>query len=93
MSTDLGATTAPASAGPAKGPKQRSGSLAADAWHELIRDPVFLISSAMVLVVLSWAVVPQLWTSAGSDGGRCELAQQPATPQLGAHLRDHGPGL
>ncbi len=78
MSTDLKAT-APAS-GAATGPKQRSGSLAADAWRELNRNPVFVISSLMVLVVVSWAVVPGLWTSAGADGGTCVLLENRQPP-------------
>jgi peptide/nickel transport system permease protein/oligopeptide transport system permease protein len=60
--------------------KERSGSLWGDAWRELYRNPVFLISSLLVLVVISWAAFPSLWTDAGSDGGRCELLDNNAGP-------------
>lgn len=37
-------------------------SLTGDAWRDLRRNPVFIIAGIFVLLVLSMAVVPQLWT-------------------------------
>lgn len=48
---------------PAVGPA--SGSIWKDARRQLSRSPVFIICSLVVLVVVSWAVFPQLWTSQG----------------------------
>jgi peptide/nickel transport system permease protein/oligopeptide transport system permease protein len=70
----------PADGGDAGGGKERSGSLWADARRELLRNPIFLLSALLVLVVVSWAVVPSLWTDAGSDGGRCELIDNNMAP-------------
>jgi len=78
LSTELGPT---GGGGPPRGDaKERSGSLWADARRELSRNPVFIISSLLVLVVTSWAVFPFLWTDAGSDGGRCVLLNNNAGP-------------
>ncbi|KAA2255663.1 ABC transporter permease [Solihabitans fulvus] len=41
----------------------RQGSLWGDAWRELRRKPRFVISAAIILVVLLMAVVPSLFTS------------------------------
>ncbi|MGH3095520.1 MAG: ABC transporter permease [Streptosporangiales bacterium] len=38
-------------------------SLTGDAWRDLRRNPVFIIAGIAVLLILSMAVVPQLWTS------------------------------
>jgi peptide/nickel transport system permease protein/oligopeptide transport system permease protein len=84
LSTELG----PDDSGPADprpdagggGGKERSGSLWADARRELLRNPIFVLSALLVLVVVSWAVVPSLWTGAGSDGGRCELIENNMAP-------------
>jgi len=43
--------------------QERSASLWGDAWRELIRNPVFVISSLFLLVVGSMALFPWLWTS------------------------------
>ena len=66
----------PSAAAPVGGPdegeaKERSASLWADAWRELYRNPIFIISSLMVLAVISMAVLPTLWTDA--DPERCLL--------------------
>ena len=60
--------------------KERSASLWADAWRELYRSPVFVLAAAVVLVVISWAVFPTLWTSTGTDGGPCILAESRQGP-------------
>jgi peptide/nickel transport system permease protein/oligopeptide transport system permease protein len=79
LNTEVGPTAAPAPTEPA-GDRERSGSLWADARRELFRSPVFLLSTLLVLVVMSWAAVPSLWTDAGSDGGRCELIENNQGP-------------
>ena len=42
-----------------------TGSIWKDARHQLLRSPVFIVSSLVVLVVVSWAVFPGLWTDRG----------------------------
>jgi ABC-type dipeptide/oligopeptide/nickel transport system permease subunit len=50
---------------PARGRGPTSGSIWKDARHQLSRNPVFVVCSLVVLVVVSWALFPQLWTSLG----------------------------
>ncbi len=81
--TDYGATgvdPTPPAAPPASGRdagqeenKERSASLWADAWRELYHNPIFVLSSLMVLAVSMMAAFPALWTDA--DPERCLLAQ------------------
>lgn len=54
------ATPAPLGTEPAE---QREAGLAADAWRQLRRNPMFVIPSVFILIVTSMAVFPQLWTS------------------------------
>jgi peptide/nickel transport system permease protein/oligopeptide transport system permease protein len=66
----------PSAAAPVGGPeedegKERSASLWADAWRELYRNPIFILSFLMVLAVVSMALFPTLWTDA--DPERCLL--------------------
>jgi oligopeptide transport system permease protein len=49
---------------PARGPSA-SGSIWKDAGRQLIRNPVFIVCSLIVLVVVSWALFPTLWTDKG----------------------------
>jgi ABC-type dipeptide/oligopeptide/nickel transport system permease subunit len=51
-----------------------------DARRDLMRNPVFVISAFIVLVVISWAVAPGLWTSLGEKEG-CDIGvnRQPPT--------------
>ena len=51
--------------------KERNASLWADAGRELIRNPVFLISAIVVLLVLSMALLPWLWTE--TDPTDCNI--------------------
>lgn len=55
------------------GPSERNASLWADAWRELYRSPVFVVSSVMVLSIVSMAAFPGLWTDVNPE--RCLLAQ------------------
>jgi ABC-type dipeptide/oligopeptide/nickel transport system permease subunit len=58
--------------------RERTASLWADAWRQLIRDPIFVISSIFVLVVVSMAAVPWLWTS--QDPNQCDVRLSRVAP-------------
>jgi oligopeptide transport system permease protein len=58
----LDAGSGPESVIPAKEPAQGSRSLAADAWRELRHRPMFWISLGLIVVFLSMAAFPQLFT-------------------------------
>ncbi|KRE98087.1 hypothetical protein ASG88_18140 [Nocardioides sp. Soil777] len=51
-------------ASPATG-RPPSGSIWKDAARELVRSPVFITCALVVLVVVSWALFPTLWTDKG----------------------------
>jgi peptide/nickel transport system permease protein/oligopeptide transport system permease protein len=53
--------------------KERSASLWADAWRELRRNPVFMLSSLLVVAVISMAAFPSLWTDSNPE--RCLLVE------------------
>lgn len=61
--TPAGPAVAPAK--PAK--PERNASLWSDAWHELRRKPTFIIPGIWVLLVVSMAIMPTLWTSKKHD--------------------------
>jgi ABC-type dipeptide/oligopeptide/nickel transport system permease subunit len=46
----------------APGPRERNASLWADARRELLRNPIFVVSSFYILVMASFAALPWLWT-------------------------------
>ena len=72
-STELGpSATRPAPVAP-EGAKDRSAGLWADAWRELYHNPIFVVSTIVVLFVISMATFPGLWTD--TDPELCELAQ------------------
>lgn len=58
--------------------KDRNASLWADAGRDLIRNPAFVISSIVVLLVFSMTVVPWLWTS--GDPRQCDINDSKASP-------------
>jgi peptide/nickel transport system permease protein/oligopeptide transport system permease protein len=70
--TMVGAPPEPSATG------ERTRSLLADAWHDLRRNPVFLISSALILLVIAMALFPSLFTSA--DPRLCQLSRQHGAP-------------
>ncbi|MGH3646737.1 MAG: ABC transporter permease [Micromonosporaceae bacterium] len=74
--------TAPGAPGGAPS-KDRNASLWADAGRELIRNPVFVISSLVVLAVMSMATMPWLWTS--TDPGKCPISLGKDSPS-GEHI-------
>lgn len=75
---------------PGKGQAQpstaRSRSLWGDVRYELMRSPVFWISSALVLLILSMAFAPSLWAeTAPTSSGACQLENARVKPSA-AHL-------
>jgi len=70
--TTIPETVPPPAAPEAPGKRERSASLWADAWRELIRNPVFVVSSLVILVVSSMAIFPTLWTD--GDPRDCDIA-------------------
>lgn len=54
------------------------GSLWSDAWLTLRSNPVFWFSVVIVLIVVSWAAVPWLWTTTSKDD--CVLTENLAPP-------------
>lgn len=61
--------------------KQKSSgkSLWADARSDLMRSPMFLTALVILLVVISWAVVPGLWATYGRDECVLNEARLPPT--------------
>lgn len=62
-------------AGPSTG---RARSLSSDAWHDLRRRPLFLVSAALIAVLLVMSAFPQLFTSVDPNVG--ELARARRAP-------------
>lgn len=68
-------------AGPGvSGPRERARSLWSDAWHQLRRNPVFIISSLLILFLVVISIWPQLIAS--GDPLQCDLSksQQGSAP-------------
>jgi oligopeptide transport system permease protein len=86
MSDVTSATTAIGEREPAAGPaggqpiggKERSASLWADAWRQLVRDPIFVLAALYILVVGSMALFPRLWTS--QDPRACNVSNTRISP-------------
>lgn len=63
------------------GPTDKPRSLAGDAWRDLRRNPIFLVSCGFLLVVLSMAVAPGLWTDIDvSETCQLKYARQSPSP-------------
>jgi oligopeptide transport system permease protein len=54
------AATQAASIGQATGPSARARSLWSDAWHDLRRNPIFIVSALLILFLVLIAIWPQL---------------------------------
>jgi oligopeptide transport system permease protein len=59
----------------------RSASLTADAWRELRRSPLFIVSTALIVIMVLMAAVPQLFTR--QDPRVCDLANSRKGPEPG----------
>jgi oligopeptide transport system permease protein len=60
---------------------ERPRSLASDAWHDLRRRPLFLISVALIAFLLVLAAFPQLFTSADPTTGDLARSRQAPSAQ------------
>lgn len=59
----------------------RPRSLASDAWYDLRRRPLFIISVGLIAVLLVLAAFPQLFTSADPSAGELSRSRQPPSAQ------------
>jgi oligopeptide transport system permease protein len=59
----------------------RPRSLASDAWHDLRRRPLFVVSVTLIAVLLVLSAFPQLFTSADPSAGDLARSRQPPSPQ------------
>ncbi|TDD95010.1 ABC transporter permease [Jiangella asiatica] len=62
--------------GAAPGAGDRPRSLASDAWRDLRRSPIFLISAVIIAVLVLMAAVPSLFTNAEPDQCNLQLSRQ-----------------
>jgi oligopeptide transport system permease protein len=76
----VGQVGPPAAAG-AGDVSERPRSLASDAWHDLRRRPLFLISVTLIAVLLVLSAFPQLFTSADPSAGDLARSRQPPSAQ------------
>ncbi|MEU3405475.1 ABC transporter permease [Streptomyces sp. NPDC006670] len=63
------------------GPRERARSLWSDAWHQLRRNPVFILSALLILFLVVISIWPQL--IAGGDPLHCELSKSQQGPAPG----------
>jgi oligopeptide transport system permease protein len=68
-------------AAPAGGGAERPRSLASDAWHDLRRRPLFLVSVTLIAFLLVLAAFPQLFTSADPNAGDLSRSRQPPSAE------------
>ncbi|MEU4270141.1 ABC transporter permease [Streptomyces sp. NPDC026092] len=68
-----GETSADVSAAQPVEKQEKPRSLWSDAWHDLRRNPIFLVSAVLIAVLLTMAVFPGLFTSA--DPRHADLAK------------------
>ncbi|MGH3343118.1 MAG: ABC transporter permease [Carbonactinosporaceae bacterium] len=67
-----GAAVTPDGPVPPEPSSGRTRTLWGDVWRELLRSPLFIVSSLLVLAVVSMAVAPSLWTDV--DPNNCRLS-------------------
>lgn len=81
--TEVVSQESAATLGPGGEPRPgKPRSLGADAWRDLRRNPVFIVASLVLLVIISMAVVPQVWTHINPYNS-CELKFARAGAQPG----------
>ncbi|MFJ5923224.1 ABC transporter permease [Kitasatospora sp. NPDC092948] len=67
---DLIETNTPAQAAGSAEPKpEKPRSLGVDAWHDLRKRPVFIISAALIVLLIAFAIAPSLFTSVDPRAG------------------------
>ena len=84
---ELDATSTPAGQGPPKlaaVPLEKQTSLASEAWGELRRNPLFVVSSVVVLAMIFIAIFPQVLAPVEPKYGACLIARSQDPPQAGA---------
>ncbi|MGH3614043.1 MAG: ABC transporter permease [Pseudonocardia sp.] len=64
-----------------RGGTDRPRSLTSDAWHDLRRRPLFLVSMTLIVVLLVLAAFPGLFTSADPNAGLLARSRQPPSAQ------------
>jgi len=67
--------------GVARAPEVKSRSLWDNAWDELRRNPMFWISSALILLFVVMAIAPQLFTNKDPNYADLSLARQPPSKE------------
>ncbi|MFG2906246.1 ABC transporter permease [Kitasatospora sp. NPDC048286] len=64
-----GETPAPAAAAAAVAKPEKARSLGSDAWHDLRRKPIFVISALLIVLLIVIAIAPGLFTSVDPRAG------------------------
>jgi ABC-type dipeptide/oligopeptide/nickel transport system permease subunit len=83
--TSTGTDSPPDSSGSPSGPadgagtKARSNSLWSDAYRDLRRSPIFITALVILLIVVSWAILPDLWATRGKNECALNEANLPPT--------------
>jgi oligopeptide transport system permease protein len=65
-------TSADTAGGPPSGRNDKPRSLWSDAWHDLRRNPMFIVSAALILLLIVISIFPALFTS--TDPKFCQLS-------------------
>lgn len=73
-----GSSESPTRSGDDSG-KGGGNSLWADARHDLVRNPVFVGSLVVVIIVITWAAFPALWATQGESECDIGVSRQPPT--------------
>ena len=77
MSENISAVSADSAPAEERG-GESTGSLWSDARRQLLRSPIFVVALIVVLVVISWAAFPSLWTNTSPE--RCVLMENRQPP-------------
>lgn len=81
--TDHGAAPEKRTPGAPQPQQEKPRSLGSDALHDLVRNPVFLVSAVLITVLVLMAIAPQLFSSINPRVGgneRCDLAVSRQAP-------------
>jgi oligopeptide transport system permease protein len=80
--TTTGHSGGPALTGQDKSARDKPRSLGSDAWHDLRRSPIFIVSAILIAILVSIAVAPGLFSS--KDPTFCDGHLARLTPRRGA---------